>query len=251
MASLMWIKAHRRRFSVNLPARRGERRMSETIAVFPTPSRRSGGFPSTGRGCGWPPVGVTSRGSGLPAWPIGALTVVAGWLAIRAAAVARPAVSRAAAQRRLLLRRALHGRRPLRDQPPPRDWACRSMARSTLLAWRRNPDQIALMGVLLLLLPPRLDAGRRSCCSPIFEWRTVPSWDRFMDLVWYSSTQPALPRASGVAVGCRAGGRRLRHRCLLDALSARSPRRQPCSRQSPRRSPPCDSTGGRCCCGPG
>lgn len=57
---------------------------------------------------------------------------------------------------------------------------------TTLLAWRRNPDQIALMGVALLLL--HLAWMRvAQLIFAVFEWRTVPSWDRFMDLAWYSS----------------------------------------------------------------
>lgn len=70
---------------------------------------------------------------------------------------------------------------------------------STLLAWRRNPDQIALMGLVLLLL--HLAWMRvAQLLFALFEWRTVPSWDRFMDLAWHSAR--SLPfLATGVACG--------------------------------------------------
>lgn len=66
-------------------------------------------------------------------------------------------------------------------------------------AWRRNPEQIALMGALLLLL--HLAWMRLAqLIFAIFEWRTVPSWDRFMDLAWFSlRSLPFL--ATGVAFG--------------------------------------------------
>ncbi|CAN5834717.1 DUF2189 domain-containing protein [soil metagenome] len=72
-------------------------------------------------------------------------------------------------------------------------------AESALLAWRRNPDQIALMGALLLLL--HLAWMRvAQLLFAIFEWRSVPSWDRFLDLAWYSThSLPFL--AVGVAAG--------------------------------------------------
>jgi uncharacterized membrane protein len=71
---------------------------------------------------------------------------------------------------------------------------------TTLLAWRRNPDQIALMGVALLLL--HLAWMRvAQLIFAVFEWRTVPSWDRFMDLAWYSSK--SLPFLA-IGVGCGA-----------------------------------------------
>ena len=75
---------------------------------------------------------------------------------------------------------------------------------STLLAWRRNPDQIALMGALLLLLHL---AWMRTAqlLFAVFEWRTVPSWDRFLDLAWYSAR--SLPfLATGVALGAVLAG---------------------------------------------
>lgn len=70
---------------------------------------------------------------------------------------------------------------------------------TTLLAWRRNPEQIALMGVLLLLFHLAWMRAAQLLFA-IFEWRTVPSWDRFMDLVWTSSK--SLPfLALGVGIG--------------------------------------------------
>lgn len=71
---------------------------------------------------------------------------------------------------------------------------------TTLLAWRRNADQIALMGLLLLLL--HLAWMRfAQLLFAIFEWRTVPSWDRFMDLAWHSAR--SLPFLT-LGVGCGA-----------------------------------------------
>ncbi len=75
---------------------------------------------------------------------------------------------------------------------------------STFLAWRRNPDQIALMGALLLLLHL---AWMRTAqlIFAVFEWQTVPSWDRFLDLAWYSAR--SLPfLAAGVAAGAVLAG---------------------------------------------
>ncbi len=70
---------------------------------------------------------------------------------------------------------------------------------STLLAWRRNSGQIALLGALLLFF--HLAWMRiAQLLFAIFEWRTVPSWDRFLDVVWNSSR--SLPfLAVGVTVG--------------------------------------------------
>ena len=71
--------------------------------------------------------------------------------------------------------------------------------RSTWRAWRRNPDQIALMGVLLLLLHLAWMRAAQLLYA-LFEWPTVPSWDRFMDLAWHSAR--SLPfLAIGVALG--------------------------------------------------
>lgn len=70
---------------------------------------------------------------------------------------------------------------------------------TTLLAWRRNPEQLALMGVLLLLFHLAWMRAAQLLFA-VFEWRTVPSWDRFADLVWTSSK--SLPfLALGVAFG--------------------------------------------------
>jgi len=72
--------------------------------------------------------------------------------------------------------------------------------KTTLLAWRRNPEQIALMGALLLLM--HLAWMRMAqLIFAIFEWRTVPSWDRFLDLAWFSLR--SLPFMA-VGVGCGA-----------------------------------------------
>lgn len=71
---------------------------------------------------------------------------------------------------------------------------------TTLLAWRRNPEQIALMGLALLLL--HLAWMRiAQLIFAVFEWRTVPSWDRFLDLAWYSSK--SLPFLA-IGMGCGA-----------------------------------------------
>ncbi len=59
-------------------------------------------------------------------------------------------------------------------------------AKAVAFAWRRNAEQIALMGVVLLVF--HLAWMRLAqLLFAAFEWRTVPSWDRFADLVWYSS----------------------------------------------------------------
>ena len=66
-------------------------------------------------------------------------------------------------------------------------------------AWRRTPDQLALMGALLLffhLIWMRI----AQLLFAVFEWRTLPSWDRFADLLWFSSgSLPFL--ATGVVCG--------------------------------------------------
>jgi uncharacterized membrane protein len=57
---------------------------------------------------------------------------------------------------------------------------------TTFMAWKRNPEQIALMGALLLFL--HLAWMRvAQLLFALFEWRITPSWDRFSDLVWFSS----------------------------------------------------------------
>lgn len=72
-------------------------------------------------------------------------------------------------------------------------------AESTFLAWRRNPDQIALMGIVLLLLHLAWMRAAQLLFA-VFDWRTVPSWEHFLDLAWYSAR--SLPfLAIGVAVG--------------------------------------------------
>jgi uncharacterized membrane protein len=72
-------------------------------------------------------------------------------------------------------------------------------AAGTLTAWRRNPDQIALMGLLLLLLHLAWMRAAQLLFA-IFEWQSVPSWDRFMDMAWHSAR--SLPfLAVGVSVG--------------------------------------------------
>jgi len=69
----------------------------------------------------------------------------------------------------------------------------------TLFAWRRNPDQIALMGLVLLLLHLAWMRAAQLLFA-VFEWQTVPSWDRFLDLAWHSAR--SLPfLAVGIAVG--------------------------------------------------
>jgi uncharacterized membrane protein len=69
----------------------------------------------------------------------------------------------------------------------------------TLWAWRRNPDQIALMGLLLLLF--HLAWMRLAqLLFALFEWQTVSSWDRFADVIWTSSR--SLPfLALGITLG--------------------------------------------------
>jgi uncharacterized membrane protein len=70
---------------------------------------------------------------------------------------------------------------------------------SVAFAWRRNGDQIALMGVFMLvfhLVWMRI----AQLLFALFDWRTVPSWDRFADIVWYSSR--SLPfLACGIVCG--------------------------------------------------
>ncbi len=70
---------------------------------------------------------------------------------------------------------------------------------TTFFAWRRNAEQIALMGLALLLLHLAWMRGAQLIFA-VFEWRTVPGWDRFMDLAWFSiRSLPFL--AVGVACG--------------------------------------------------
>lgn len=75
---------------------------------------------------------------------------------------------------------------------------------SVLTAWRRNPDQIALMGLVLLLLHLAWMRAAQLLFA-LFGWQSVPSWDRFMDLAWYSAR--SLPfLAIGIAVGAMLAG---------------------------------------------
>jgi uncharacterized membrane protein len=70
---------------------------------------------------------------------------------------------------------------------------------ATLMAWRRNPEQILLMGLLLLLF--HLAWMRiAQLLFALFDFQTVPSWDRFSDLAWHSAR--SLPF---LAVGVGAG----------------------------------------------
>lgn len=57
---------------------------------------------------------------------------------------------------------------------------------ATLRACRRNPEQIALMGLLFLLL--HLAWMRvAQLLFALFAWRDLPAWDRFSDVIWYAS----------------------------------------------------------------
>jgi uncharacterized membrane protein len=72
-------------------------------------------------------------------------------------------------------------------------------AESTFTAWKRNPEQLALMGVLLLFF--HLAWTRLAqLLFALFEWRVMPSWDRFADLAWFSSKSLSF-LAAGVACG--------------------------------------------------
>ena len=127
--------------------------------------------------------------------------------------------------------------------------------KSTLMAWRRNPEQIALMGVLLLLF--HLAWMRMAqLLFAIFEWRSVPSWDRFLDLVWTSSK--SLPfLALGVGLGAVLAAPAVPRSPPRPSRSAPSPvpiswtgGTRTCSRRSrPRWRRPV-SISGRCSCGP-
>ncbi len=71
--------------------------------------------------------------------------------------------------------------------------------RATLGAWRRNPDQIALMGVVLLLLHLAWMRAAQLLFA-LFQGQGVPSWDRFSDVLWHSAR--SLPfLTAGVAIG--------------------------------------------------
>jgi uncharacterized membrane protein len=67
------------------------------------------------------------------------------------------------------------------------------------LAWRRNPDQLALMGALLLFI--HLAWMRvAQLLFALFEWRSLQSWDRFADLLWFSSRSLSF-LATGIVCG--------------------------------------------------
>lgn len=56
----------------------------------------------------------------------------------------------------------------------------------TFCAWRRNPEQIALMGLMFLLF--HLAWMRvAQLLFALFAWHDLPAWDRFSDVIWYSS----------------------------------------------------------------
>ena len=172
--------------------------MIETVAVFPTPRpqirRVSVDRPWVWLAAGWRDI-VAAPGASLA---YGLVPVLAGWLAILLMLwldlpyLVMPlsagfffvgpfiAVGLYEISRRLEAGHVVDGE-------------------STLLAWRRNPEQIALMGVLLLLF--HLGWMRiAQLLFAVFEWRTMPSWDRFVELVWTSSK--SLPfLALGVAIG--------------------------------------------------
>lgn len=172
--------------------------MSESVAVFRGPQPRIRRVPVdrpwTWLAAGWNDLWAAPA-SGL-AW--GALPVVAGWAAIALLLwFDRPwlvlplsagfffvgpfmAVGLYETSRRLELGLPVDGE-------------------ATLGAWRRNPDQIALMGVVLLLL--HLAWMRiAQLLFALFQWQSVPSWDRFMDVLWHSAR--SLPfLAAGVAIG--------------------------------------------------
>jgi len=72
-------------------------------------------------------------------------------------------------------------------------------AEDVAYAWKRNPEQIAFMGMFFLLF--HLAWMRvAQLLFALFDFRTVPSWDRFSEVVWYSSR--SLPfLACGVVCG--------------------------------------------------
>ncbi len=59
-------------------------------------------------------------------------------------------------------------------------------SRDAVFAYRRNSGQIALMGLLLLFF--HLAWMRLAqLLFALFGWGAVPTWDRFVDIIWYSS----------------------------------------------------------------
>lgn len=80
-----------------------------------------------------------------------------------------------------------------------RDLALAVDLESLFTAWKRNPDQLALMGALLLFF--HLAWMRLAqLLFALFEWRALPSWDRFADIVWFSSKSLSF-MAVGVVTG--------------------------------------------------
>mgnify|MGYP002631059583 CR=1 FL=1 len=172
--------------------------MNETISVFPAPRPKIRRVP-VDRPWAWLSAGwrdiVAAPG---PSLAYGLVPVLAGWLAVflmlwlNLPYLVLPlsagfffigpfiAVGLYEISRRLEARQLVNGQ-------------------TSLLAWRRNPEQIALMGVLLLLF--HLAWMRiAQLLFAIFEWRTVQSWDRFVELVW--ATSRSLPFvALGVGFG--------------------------------------------------
>ena len=172
--------------------------MSETTAVFPTPRplirRVPLDRPWVWLAAGWRDI-VAAPG---PSLAYGMVPVVAGWLAILVTLqldlpyLVLP-LSAGFFFVGPFIAVGLYEISRRREAHQPVD------GKSTLMAWRRNPEQIALMGVLLLLF--HLAWMRMAqLLFAIFEWRTVSSWDRFFDLVWKSSK--SLPfLAVGVGLG--------------------------------------------------
>jgi uncharacterized membrane protein len=175
-----------------------ETSMAETVAVFraPQPHIRKVALdrPWLWLGAGWRDL----RAAPLPSLAFGAASVIAGWLAISLLLwldlpyLVLPLsagfffVGPFIAVGLYEISRRLEGGLPVD-------------AEGTLLAWRRNPDQIALMGLLLLLLHLAWLRAAQLLFA-MFEWQTVPSWDRFLDLAWHSAR--SLPfLTAGVAVG--------------------------------------------------
>jgi len=177
--------------------------MSETIAVFRGPSPRirrvSVDRPWTWLAAGWRDL-VAVPGHSLM---FGAAVVLAGWLAIALLMwIDLPYLV-------LPLSAGFFFIGPflavgLYEISRRREAGLPINAEATLMAWRRNPDQIALMGALLLLL--HLAWMRvAQLLFALFQWRTVPSWDRFMDVAWYSShSLPFL--VLGVGLGALLAG---------------------------------------------
>jgi uncharacterized membrane protein len=172
--------------------------MTETVAVFPAPRPRIHQVPLDR-----PWVWLTAGWGDMVAMPgislvYGLVPVVAGWLAVLV--ILRLDLPYLV----LPLSAGFFFVGPflavgLYEVSRRREAGCAVDGETTLLAWRRNPDQIALMGLLLLLF--HLAWMRLAqLLFALFEWRTVSSWDRFADLIWASSR--SLPfLALGVTLG--------------------------------------------------